>query len=480
MNNLSSLSKIQYANIISITIFMIALAIELYHYGFDFMRVLNIANFFLAWYMFVNIKKVQKTIKDMAVVLNYAQNGTLLYRVSNHEKGELETLNFEINNVLDQFEVFTKEVLGAFKATSEGRYHRKIIEKGLNGVYLESAIAINVSVEFMQKSMRNIIDSSTSHTISKVGQGMGGFEIIQRDLSLAMEALAEITLRSDEISKNSTKTQQNVVHTTDDVFKMVELITATGVKIDSLSQRTNEISNVVSMINDIANKTNLLALNAAIEAARAGENGRGFAVVADEVRKLAESTQKATQEISLSVKTLNQEMVEIEESSKSMNNLANDLNLTIQDFSKTLYDFTEATKMTTNDTQLMTGTLFTILAKIDHLVFKNNAYNTLINKKLQQSFSDHNNCRLGKWYNSKGKDMMSHTASYKEIVPYHKTVHDMVLKNIEYIVDKDAVESNLDEIVKNFTKMEEASHNLFLTMESMLMEYKESIYHLKK
>ena len=84
-------------------------------------------------------------------------------------------------------------------------------------------------------------------------------------------------------------------------------------KVASLTEQARNIKDVLAIISDIADQTNLLALNAAIEAARAGEHGRGFAVVADEVRKLAERTQKSLSEISANVNLITQNVVEIAE-----------------------------------------------------------------------------------------------------------------------------------------------------------------------
>ncbi len=108
------------------------------------------------------------------------------------------------------------------------------------------------------------------------------------------EAARQNAMEGNAVVSQAIEAIEEVQHLTDRVKK----------SIDSLGQRAENIGEVINVISDIADQTNLLALNAAIEAARAGEHGRGFAVVADEVRKLAEKTMAATKDVAEAIASI--------------------------------------------------------------------------------------------------------------------------------------------------------------------------------
>lgn len=138
-----------------------------------------------------------------------------------------------------------------------------------------------------------------------------------------------INHKMDELKADVMKTQsalraaeQGLISTISDLDSGVRMEEEISGRLSELTQQADQIKQVLTVIDDIANQTNLLALNAAIEAARAGEHGRGFAVVADEVRKLAERTQKSLSETNATVNVIVQSINDLsEEMSKSAHHL---------------------------------------------------------------------------------------------------------------------------------------------------------------
>lgn len=126
----------------------------------------------------------------------------------------------------------------------------------------------------------------------------------------------------DKANINLQKIGESITNFTVEIEQTAEIENTMSGKLHELTQAAEEIKDILTVISDIADQTNLLALNAAIEAARAGEHGRGFAVVADEVRKLAERTQKSLTEIH---GTVNVVVQSINDTSESMNNNAENI-----------------------------------------------------------------------------------------------------------------------------------------------------------